>query len=102
MAIGYTDRAHVISFGEKQLQYHPAIFAQAVTVGYYFHALHHLGGASRQQLIIADNLHQTQPSGTNVINALQMTQGRKLDPRVSAGIKNARSLLGGNRLVIDG
>ena len=82
VAVGDADGADVVALGEEQLEGHAAVFAQALAVGLDVHALGDLGGAGGQELGDAGDFDQAEAAGADVVDAVQMAEGRDVDAGV--------------------
>ena len=82
MAVRDAYGADVVPLGEKQLENHAAIFAQALAIGLDVHAFGDLGRAGGQQLRDAGYLDDAQTACADVIDAFKVAQGRDHDARL--------------------
>jgi hypothetical protein len=73
MAIRDTHCAHMVALGEKKLENHTAILAQALAVGNNLHILVNARNACRQEFVHAFDFHQTHAASPDWCKARQVT-----------------------------
>ena len=94
VAVGHADRTNVVALGQQQLQDHLAVFPELRRVGEDVHAFGGPCDAGRLEFGAAVDLHQAQPAGPRLRQAVEMAEGRDLD----AG----RTRRGEDRLAVGG
>src|SRR6185437_5668167 len=79
MAIGYANRADVITLRKQQFENHPAVFAQPLRIGGHLHPFINRGHTRGEQLIAALYLHHAKTAGAHVSQAVQVAECGELN-----------------------
>jgi hypothetical protein len=94
VAIGYAHRAGMVAFGMQQFCGYFLVFLYSIVGSGNGHVGHYFGSTGRHQFVVAFNLHQTNPAGAYIAQAIHMAHGEYFNIVFPANLQYGLSCIG--------